>query len=134
MRFARPERMNQRGGIVIGWLLKLVISLAIVGVVAFEGGALVVAHVQADGTANDVVNEAAFVYARGSDAEAAEKAAADEASRAGARLVSFTVSDDGRAVSVTVLKQAMTIFLHRIDATKSWTEARSTRRRGVITN
>jgi hypothetical protein len=126
--------MSERGDIVLGWLLKLVISLAIFGVVAFEAGAVIVAHVTADGTANDVVNEAAFVYARGSDAEAAEKAAAEEATRAGARLIAFEVASDGGTVSVTVLKEAKTIFLHRISATKSWTEARSTRRRGVITN
>ena len=126
--------MSERGDIVLGWLLKLVISLAIVGLGAFEGGAVLVAKVGADGVANDVANEAAVVYAGRSDAEAAEKAAADEASRAGARLIRFEVSSDGRNVSVTVLKKAKTIFLHRIDATKSWTEARATRSRGVIGN
>lgn len=127
-------RVNERGDIVIGWLLKLVISLALVGLVAFEGGAIVVAKVQADGTANDVANEAAVVYARGANADAAEKAAEAEATHAGVELVAFDVSDDGRSISVTVLKKAKTLFLQRLDATKSWTEARSTRRRGVITN
>ncbi len=126
--------MTERGDIVIGWLLKLVISLAIVGLVAFEGGAIVVAKVQADGTASDVANEAAIVYARGANAEAAEKAAQAEATHAGVRLVAFAVESDGRSISVTVLKKAKTLILQRIDATRSWTEARSTRRRDVITN
>jgi len=126
--------VRERGDIVIGWLLKLVISLAIVGLVAFEGGAIVVARVQADGTANDVANEAAIVYARGANAEAAEKAAEAEAAHAGVTLVRFDVAPDGRSISVTVEKDAKTLVLQRISATRSWTEARSTRRRDVITN
>ena len=126
--------MNQRGDIVIGWLLKLVISLAIVGLVAFEGGAIVVAKVQADGTANDVATEAAIVYARGADAVAAEDAADAEAKHAGVRLVGFSVEADGRAISITVLRKAKTLILQRIGSTRSWTEARVTRRRPVITN
>ena len=126
--------VKERGDIVIGWLVKLVVSLAIVGLVAFEGGAIVVARVQADGTANDVANEAAIVYARGANADAAEKAARAEAERAGVTFISFSVVDDGRAVAVTVEKKAKTLILHRIGSTRSWTEARSTRKRGVITN
>ena len=127
-------KVNERGGIVIGWLLKLVISIAIAGLVAFEGGAIVVAKVQADGTANDVANEAATVYARGANADAAEKAALAEANHAGVKLTAFSVASDGRSISVTVQKKARTLFLHRIESTRSWTEARSTRRRGVFTN
>ena len=126
--------VDERGDIVIGWLMKLVISLAIVGLVAFEGGAILVAKVQADGIANDVASEAAIVYARGADADAAEKAARAEAEHAGVEFVAFAVVNDGRSISVTVLKKAKTLFLQRIDSTKSWTEARSTRRRNVITN
>ena len=126
--------VNERGDIVIGWLLKLVISLAIVGLVAFEGGAILVAKVQADGVANDVATEAAIAYAQGSDFDAAERAAEAEATHAGVELVSLDVASDGRSISVTILKKAKTLILQRIDSTKSWTEARSTRRRAVITN
>lgn len=126
--------MSERGDIILGWLVKLVLSLAIVGVVAFEAGAVVVARVGADGAANDAANEAAFVYARGADAEAAQEAAAEEASRNDARLVDFSVDGEGAAVVVTIAKKAKTLFLHRIGTTRSWSEARSTRRRQVVTN
>jgi hypothetical protein len=127
-------RANDRGDIVLGWLLKLVVSLAIVGLVAFEAGAVLVAHVSADGAASDAATEAAFVYARGNDATGAEDAAKTEAARSGATLVDFEIADDGHTVVVTVVKKAKTIVLQRIGATRSWTEARSTRRRAVITN
>lgn len=126
--------MGERGDIILGWLVKLVVSLAIVGVAAFEAGAVVVARVGADGVANDAANEAAFVYARGANADAAREAAVEEASRLDARLIDLSVENEGRAVVVTIAKKAKTLFLHRIGATRSWSEARSTRRRPVVTN
>jgi hypothetical protein len=126
--------VGERGDIILGWLVKLVVSLAIVGVAAFEAGAVVVARVGADSAANDAANEAAFVYARGANVDAAKTAAAEEASRVDARLVDFSVDNEGRAVVVTIAKRAKTLFLHRIGATRSWSEARSTRRRPVVTS
>ena len=123
---------DERGGIVFGWLVKLVVSIAIFGLVAFEAGAVIVARVTVESVASDAANEAALSYGRDHDAEAAEQVARDYTVDHGAILERFVVSTDGRDVSVTVAKKAKTIFLHRIGATKSWAEARSTRRRPVV--
>jgi hypothetical protein len=127
----RRIRPNERGGIVTGWLFKLVLSLAIVGVVAFEAGALVVAHVSADTAATEVASEAAFAAARGGGETAAEAAARDEATRQGVRLIGASLSNDGKVVTVIIEKTAKTLLLHRVSFTKSWTLVRVARRSTV---
>lgn len=122
---------SERGGIVTGWLLKLVLSLAIVGVVAFEAGAVVVARVGIEDIAGQAVAAAADEYRRSGNRGDAELAARGEAETRGAVLESFSVVEGGKAVVVTVSKPAKTLFLHRIGPTEDWSVARSTRRRGV---
>jgi hypothetical protein len=121
---------DERGGIVISWLFKLVLSLAIVGAVAFEAGAIVVAHVNADTAANEVSSEAAFAASGGSEG-AAEAAARVEAAKQGVRLIGVSLSDDGKVVTVIVEKTAKTLLVHRLSFTKSWTLVRVVRRRAV---
>jgi hypothetical protein len=123
-------RADERGGIVTGWLFKLVLSLAIVGAVAFEGGALVVAHVSADTAATEVASEASFAAAKGGQT-AAEAAARDEAARQGVRIIGVSLSNDGKIVTVVIEKAAKTLVLHRISFTKSWTLIRVARRSAV---
>jgi hypothetical protein len=122
-------RKPERGGIVIGWLLKLVVSIAIVGLVAFEAGAVVVAHVTAESAATEVSNEAAFVVGRGGRVPDAEDAAKTEAAKQGVALIAFSVSADREIVSVRVEKKAKTLILHRLSWTKSWTVVRTERGR-----
>ncbi len=122
---------GDRGDIVLGWLLKLLVSLAIVGVVAFEAGAVLVARVNADTAANEVANEAAFA-GRSGDEQAVHDAASAEAAKQKVKLIEATLSDDGKAVTVTVEKRAKTLFLDRISPTRSWTVARVTRSRAVV--
>lgn len=121
---------SERGGIVTGWLLKLVLSLAIFGLVAFEAGAIVVAKVTIESVAGDVLTEAKGAYGS-NDAEQAEATARAVAERNDATLESFEVVEDGNAIVVTVSKKAKTLWLHRVGFAEDWTVARSTRRRGL---
>ena len=121
---------SERGGIVTGWLVKLVLSLAIFGLVAFEAGAIVVAKVTIETVAGDVLTEAKRVYGA-NDAEQAELTARAVAERNDATLESFEVVEDGDAIVVTVSKKAKTLWLHRVGFAEDWTVARSTRRRGL---
>ena len=122
---------SDRGGIVTGWLVKLVLSLAIFGLVAFEAGAIVVAKVTIESIAGDVLTEAKGVYGSGGDGEQAELTARAVAERNDATLDSFEVVEDGDAIVVTVSKKAKTLWLHRLGFAEDWTVARSTRRRGL---
>jgi hypothetical protein len=123
--------VSERGDIVLGWLVKLIVSLAIVGVVAFEGGAVVVAHVGADSAANDASGEAAIAYSHQHDADTAKEAAEESARMNGAVVVGFEIAPGDTAVIVTVEKKAHTIILQRLGATRSWSTARATARRAV---
>ena len=122
---------SERGGIITGWLLKLVISLAIFGLVAFEAGAIVVAKVTIEDIAGDAVAAAAHEYGTTKNQDEAEKAAREVAESKGAVLEAFSVVEDGKAVVVTLSKPAKTLFVHRIGVIDGWAVARSTRRRGV---
>jgi hypothetical protein len=122
---------SERGGIITGWLLKLVVSLAIFGLVAFEAGAIVVAKVTIEDIAGDAVAAAAHEYGTTKNQDAAEKAAREVAESKGAVLEAFSVVENGKAVVVTLSKPAKTLFVHRIGVTDGWAVARSTRRRGV---
>lgn len=125
-------RGDERGGIVTGWIFKLLLSLALVGVIAFEFGAVIIARVTVDGVASEAAGEAALVYGRGQNVEAAEAAAREYTESRGATMTGFTIENDGRAVTVSVEKRARTLLLHRVGTTKSWTVARTTRRRPVL--
>ncbi|MGH2785789.1 MAG: hypothetical protein ACRDJ1_11045 [Actinomycetota bacterium] len=122
---------DERGGIVTGWLVKLVISLAIFGLVAFEAGAIVVAKVTIESVAGDVLSEAREVYGMAEDAEQAEKAARAVAEQNDAVLEKFEIVENGDAIVVTVSKKAKTVLVHRIGFAEDWAIARSTRRRAV---
>lgn len=122
--FFLPRAEN--GGIVTSWLLRLLIILALFGIAVFEAGSILIARVQVDGIAIDAAAEAGSEYARFHSEPSAEQAAKDVARRSDARVVDFRISADGREVVVTVEKRAKTIFVHKIEALRRWTLARST--------
>jgi hypothetical protein len=122
---------RERGGIVTGWLLKLALSLAIVGLVAFEAGAIVVAKVTIESVTGDVLSEAVEVYGPAHDAAQAEKAARAVAEQNDAVLERFEIAENGKAIVITVQKKAKTLLLHRLSFAEDWAVASSTRRRGV---
>lgn len=128
---AGASRAMERGGIVIGWLMRLVVSLAIVAVGAYEGGAVIVAHVQSDSAATDVAEEAALAYAHAHDVDQARTAAEDKATTEGATLVRFSVDAGAKTVTVRVEKKARTLFLQRLSFTKKWAVAGTTRSQPV---
>lgn len=118
--------MNDDGGIILGWLFKLLVGLAIFAVVAFEAGSVIIVRVQVDGIAADAANEAGGEYASSRSPDRAEQVAAAVAARGDASIVAFDVSSDGRTVSVTVEKRAKTLIIHRIASLRRFLVARAT--------
>ncbi len=121
--------MNERGGIITGWLFRVVVGLALFGVLAFEGGAVIVAIVGADSAARTAAQDGVAEYARAHRLEPARKEAEAAAKREGAKLVDFRADAAGaggqsRATAV-VEKEAKTIFIHRIPFLKRFTRPRS---------
>lgn len=119
-------RHGQDGGIVTGWLLRLVATMAVLALVVFEIGAVVVASVAADDAAGEVARAATVTYrSTGSlaEAEASGQTVADERS---VELVSL--EEDGTALVVMVERSAGTLLLHRFGPTEDLTTRSATRR------
>jgi hypothetical protein len=102
---------------ISGWLMKVLLMLAIFGLVVVEVGSPFISRAQLDGTAHEAADEARNALDAKADATAAETVARDEATQDGATLTSFEIQPDGR-VKVTVQKKAFSVILHRVGATK----------------
>jgi hypothetical protein len=51
------EHMKNESGIIINWLIKIVVLLAVIGVVGFDAGAIIVNNVTLSSSATDVAVE-----------------------------------------------------------------------------
>ena len=109
------------GGIVIGWLAKLALVLALVAAVGFEFVSLGHAKLSVQAVANDAAREAAQNYGHNRDLRRAYQEAVSVASEHDAtiRPEEFTIEADG-TIRLTVRKTADSSFLHRWDTTKGW--------------
>jgi len=119
-------RRDQGGGIVTGWLLRLVATMAVLAVVVFEIGAVVVASVDADDAAGEVARAATVAYrSTGSlvEAETSGQAVADERS-----VQLRSLEEDGTALVVVVERSAGTLLLHRFGPTEDLATRSATRR------
>lgn len=111
---------GQRGGIITGFLFRMVIVFAVLGLVVFEAGAVIVANVAVDGIARDAAREAALRYdGSPGSADIAERECKQLAKRAGAVCLDLTVRSG--FVTATVRKQASTLIAHKIGAVRSFT-------------
>ena len=105
---------EDRGDIVLGWLTKLVVIIALLGLVGFDLIAVGQAHLQASDRATTAARAAADSYQTSRNTQAAFDAAY-------ATLVdgdtidtsTFTVGPDG-AVSLRLRHQAVTLLVEKI--------------------
>ncbi len=116
---------GQAGGIVTGWLLRLVLWLGVLGVVVFEIGAVVVASVDADSAAGEVARAAVVAYRSSGSLSEAETAA--EAVAEGRSVELISLAEDGTTMSVEVGRDAGTLLLHRLALTEELTERTAAR-------
>lgn len=104
---------GEAGGIVTGWLLRIVLFLAVLAFVIFEGGAIAVNSITAEDAAREVGRAAVTAYRGSGDIDAAESAGIAAARERGVRLVEITI--DRNSLSVTVTSTARTLVLHEIE-------------------
>lgn len=109
--------LDDRGGIVVGWLTKLALVLGLLGLVAFDGISLGVAKVSAADAAQTAARDASQQVTPGKtyDPTALLQAARSEIDPAVYTLdpSDITVAADG-SVSVTVHREATTLLLYRV--------------------
>lgn len=104
---------------ITGWLVKVVVSIALVGFLAVELGAPLVTRAQLDDLAHDAADNASFEILNSRDVERARAVAAEILADKNATLKEFAV--DGRGgVSLTAEREARSFLLKKWDRTKSW--------------
>lgn len=117
--------MRDSGSIVVGWLAKLALVLGLLGLVAYDGLAVVIANFHAADRANAAAGEAAdeIKRTRGDVQRAYDAATRAVDSGDTVETESFTVRRDG-VVDLYVDRDAKTLWLHRIGPLEKWAHAR----------
>lgn len=120
----RPGADRQRGDIVLGWLTRVTLVIALGGVVLFDGIAVAVAHVQATDHAGAAARAASEAWQDSKDPQRAFAAAASALDPASETVdpARFSIDPDGR-VHVTVQHNATTLVLFRLGSLARYTEA-----------
>jgi len=105
--------------VISGWIIKLVLGIALGGLILFEVGSPVVTGVMLDGQAHDAATDAAKDYFSGHNVDSAQAAAQHDADGDGATMTAFHIDGDG-TVHVTLSKKAKSYVLHNFGPTKNW--------------
>lgn len=119
-------RHTEQGEIITGWIFKLVLVVAVLGFVAYEGLSIVVTTVALDDNAREVARAARDAYRVEPSLEEAAERAQQVADLHGAELVEL--EEDGDELILTLQRQAPTLVLHRIGPLEDLTMATVTTR------
>lgn len=118
---------SDRGDIVLGWLTRLVLGLAVVGLIGFDLVSLGATRFQAEDHAQSAARAAAEVYRGPSDLQAAYDAAVGEVLEHGDTIdpTTFAVAPD-RTVTLTLRRAAPTLLLEKVPPLRPWADVRRT--------
>jgi len=120
----RPD--GERGSIVLGWLTRLTLIMALLGIIGFEVLSVVVAKVQVQDIGQSAAYEALDSYKQTKNSETAYLAASAyaESHDAQIRRKTFQVTDS--SVTFELDKTATTLFLYRWDRTAGYAKVSTT--------
>lgn len=110
----RAWHEEETGGIVTGWLVQLVVIMAVIAVVGYEVISVALTALNLDDQARDVALEARDVYRDTKNVDRTTEEAEVVADILGIELVDVEVDDDN--VYVRVTNAADTLIIHRISA------------------
>lgn len=110
---------------IAGWLVKLLVSIAVIGFLIVELGTPLIVRSQLDDAAHDVANAGAFEYFQHKDIEAARTRARAVAEQEDVALPdsAFVLQNDG-TIKVTLAKKAKSYLFHRLSFARSWYDVR----------
>ena len=103
-----------------GWLVKVIVGIALLGFAVVELGSPFVARAQADDAAHEVANEASFRLRDNFTQQSLEAACAEESAEHDVTVTVCDFSQETNEVKVTVTKEARSFLLVKFDATKDW--------------
>lgn len=110
---------------ISGWLIKIVITIAVIGLVAVEGGSPLITRAQVDGAAHNMADDATAEYFQSKSEEEAREVADEIAADEEVFIEEFAIDEAG-VVTVKVFKEARSVLLKKWSTTKSWYEIRVT--------
>lgn len=115
------SRRDDSGLIVLGWITKLVLTMAVLGLVVFDGFSLVAAKFSAADRATTYASAAADTYAHLKDIDKTYAAIVAQASENGdtVDIKTFTVAPNGQA-TLTISHTAKTIWLDKVGFLKKY--------------
>jgi hypothetical protein len=95
---------SEAGAIVVGWFARIAITLALIGLLAFDGISIGLAHAHVDDVAGQAADAAAAAYAQHPNIHAALSAAISAAGAQGATIAAdgLVVTRSGRTTTLRV--------------------------------
>lgn len=122
---------NDERGILVSWLVRVVIVVALLGTVVFDAGVMVVNYFRLDGMARDVAVDLADQIddrtLRFTDVRGLRRAAVEIIRPEKARIVSLEAQEDGTVI-VELRREAPTILVRRIGALREYGRVTATAR------
>ena len=112
--------LQDERGIVVHWMTKLVIFLALLGVVIYDGSALAVNSFQLDSLVDEIAVTVSTSAGDGLSQFELEQEAAKIARRQDAKLVELEVDERQGTLRVTVRREANTLVVNRFSQTEDW--------------
>ncbi len=121
---------GDRGDIVLSWLTKLVLVMAVLGVIGFDAISMGVGRLQAEERAGEAARAAVRSWSQTQEVQAAYEAALATTTDDGVTVdsidpTSFSVGTDG-SVTLTVEHSASTLVVEKIGAIADWATASAT--------
>lgn len=113
---------RDRGSIVVGWLTKIVVVLALLGVALFDGMSVAVAHMNGSDDANTAAGAANTAWEQTHSVQAAYDAAAASITNPNESVLTtgFSVESNG-TVHLLLRRQATTLLMSKIGPLKKFT-------------
>ncbi|MCA1838727.1 MAG: hypothetical protein ABR507_11820 [Actinomycetota bacterium] len=122
---ASSQLTERESGQIAGWLVKLVVFIAIGGMLILEAGGVLVARGTVADAAHSAANDAAFAMKTTFSQPEAEKAARETAQEKGSTFFSLTVDQQARTVTVELTRNANTRLVQHISFLKKYAVARA---------
>lgn len=106
----------------MGWLLRVAIVILVVGIAAFDGISVVVAHMNGTDDANEAAYEASQAYQQTHSVAQAIQAASEAITNPHEELVpnSVVIAPDG-VVHLKIRREITTLVMYRIPPLKKYT-------------
>lgn len=118
---------SDRGSIVLGWLTKLTLTLAVLGVVVFDVIAITSARFTAEDHAQEAARAASAAYRTPADLQLAYDAALAAVTVHGETIdaESFTITPEG-SVTLTLRRTAPTLVVAKVAPLRPWADVKAT--------